>query len=201
MPLDDQTLVVEPRYPNAELLSAIAPEPDGAVPDDVTVRNVFYSWRWKCDIAIWDDDGRIQWGRIPKVHHLSNDLQTLGCADAWGIEQESRALQTLGTLVAHRQFKQYLLTGMFLESSARSGVVYLFRRLKPTVALTMNKGKNIEVLCALCLHPIAYYRDSWAGAMCPTDDVIAHLMLMRGDEVMFWRRASQHPAYRPEAGL
>lgn len=40
-----------------------------------------------------------------------------------------------------------------------------------------------------------------AGAMCPTDDVIAHLSLMRGDEKMFWRRCNQHPAYRPEAGL
>jgi hypothetical protein len=37
--------------------------------------------------------------------------------------------------------------------------------------------------------------------MCPTDDVIAHLALMRGDEAMFWRRCNQHPPYRPEAGL
>src|SRR3546814_10910453 len=37
-------------------------------------------------------------------------------------------------------------------------------------------------LCALCLHPIGYYENSWAGAMCPTDDVIAHLMLMRRSE-------------------
>lgn len=40
-----------------------------------------------------------------------------------------------------------------------------------------------------------------AGAMCPTDDVIAHLMLMRGDEVDFWHRSNQHPAHRHEAGL
>jgi hypothetical protein len=51
------------------------------------------------------------------------------------------------------------------------------------------------------MHPIAYYHGSWAGAMCPTDDVIAHLSLMRGDEAMFWKRSTQHPAYRPEAGL
>jgi hypothetical protein len=37
--------------------------------------------------------------------------------------------------------------------------------------------------------------------MCPTDDVIAHLMLMRGDEAMFWRRCNQHAAHLPEAGL
>ena len=43
--------------------------------------------------------------------------------------------------------------------------------------------------------------NSWAGAMCPTDDVLAHLMLMRGDEAMFWRRANQHAAIDPLAGL
>lgn len=30
---------------------------------------------------------------------------------------------------------------------------------------------------------------------------VAHLMLMRGDEVMFWRRSNQHAPWRPEAGL
>ena len=57
------------------------------------------------------------------------------------------------------------------------------------------------MLCAPCLHPIAYYDGSWAGAMCPTDDVIAHLALMRGDEHMFWRRANQHAPWRREAGV
>jgi hypothetical protein len=89
---------------------------------------------------------------------------------------------------------------MFLERSQRSGIMYLFRRLKPTVAINTN-GEDCRVMCTLCMHPIAYYQGSWAGAMCPTDDVVAHLMLMRGDEPMFWRRSNQHPAYRPEAGL
>ena len=62
-------------------------------------------------------------------------------------------------------------------------------------------GEQMRILACLCLHPIAYYADSWAGAMCPTDDVIAHLMLMRGDEPMFWRRSNQHAPTRPEAAL
>lgn len=45
------------------------------------------------------------------------------------------------------------------------------------------------------------YGGTHAGAMCPTDDVLAHLLLMRGDERLFWSRANQHPANRPEAGL
>jgi hypothetical protein len=37
--------------------------------------------------------------------------------------------------------------------------------------------------------------------MVPTDDVIAHLMLMRGDEHMFWRRCNQHQPWTKEAGV
>lgn len=97
----------------------------------------------------------------------------------------------------------YLLTGMFLERSPRSGLTYLFRKLRPTVVLDArnNDATRVRVLCTLCLHPIAYYEGSWAGAMTPTDDVVSHLMLMRGDEHMFWRRANQHGATHSEAGL
>lgn len=30
---------------------------------------------------------------------------------------------------------------------------------------------------------------------------IAHLMLMRGDEHLYWRRCNQHPVWVPQAGL
>lgn len=200
MPIEGMPLVVEPKYPRAEAIMQIGaqevPETDG----DYKVRNIFWSFHRRSRLAIFERDGKIDWGLLPGVHHLSHDLSTLGASDAWGLEQESNALDLLGTLVRPRQFKQYLLTGMFMERSKRSGVHYLFRRLKPTVALSTRSGET-KFLCALCLHPIAYYRGSWAGAMCPTDDVIAHLMLMRADEPMFWRRANQHPSYTPEAGL
>lgn len=64
-----------------------------------------------------------------------------------------------------------------------------------------TRTSEARILCALCLHPIAYYSKSWAGAMTPTDDVCAHLMMMRSDEHLFWRRANQHAPWRPEAGL
>ncbi len=129
-------------------------------------------------------------------------LETLRSSVAWSIEGESRALQTLGTLIRHHQFKQYLLTGSFLETSRRSGVTYLFRKLRPTVAIRADyRTDRTRILCALCLHPIAYYSGSWAGVMTPTDDVLAHLMLCRGDEKMFWRRANQHASWRAAAGL
>lgn len=196
MPIDGETLTVEPSYRFAPAFQH-EPEPDE---DGVTLRNHFWSTRWRREILVWDEAGKVRWGPVPGVGHIDQDLRTIGCSVAWGIEQEQRALKLLGTMVKHHTFKMYLLTGMFLETSERSGVSYLFRRLKPTVALKAQ-GEKMKVLCALCMHPIAYYADSWAGAMCPTDDVIAHLAMMRSDEPMFWRRANQHPPHVPQAGL
>jgi hypothetical protein len=201
MPIDGERLVIEPSYPWAEALSRPVSSPDeGEDEDGWRMRNRWYSKYHRCDIILMEKDGRVDWGKAPAFHHLGQDLRTLGCMDAWGLEQEQKAMQLLGTLIRHRQMKQYVLTGMFLETSRRSGVTYLFRRLKPTVAVS-TRSDEPRILCALCMHPIAYYAGSWAGAMCPTDDVVAHLSMMRGDEHMFWKRCNQHPAYRPEAGL
>ena len=201
MPLADETLVVEPRYPNAQALMAIGQKPVRDEDAGYSLVNQWYSRDRRCDILLMRcPDGKLDWGVQPAVHSLRYALGTLNCAEAWGIEQEANAVQTLANLLSHRQFKQYMLTGMFIESSARSKTTYLFRRLRPTVAIA-SEGEKTRILCALCMHPIAYYSGTWAGAMTPTDDVIAHLMLMRGDEPMFWRRCTQHPAHRPEAGL
>lgn len=205
MPLDGERLVIEPTYPWAEALGRMG-VPDLDPDAGWKLRNKWYSARWRCEILIMEDpEGKVVHGKVPAFHHISYDLRTLGCSEAWGIEQEGRAVDLLGQMLRHRQFKQYLMTGMFIETSPRSGVTYVFRRLKPTIAIAPDRGgdpnSSMRILAALCMHPIAYYADSWAGAMCPTDDVIAHLSLMRGDEAMFWKRSNQHPPYRPEAGL
>lgn len=198
--IEGEDLVIDPSYRWAHVFAKAtsAVEPDAGA----KLRNRFWS-NWKrCTIIVGEFEGEIGFYPEPGIHHLTHDIRTLGCSFAWGIEQESNALHTLAGLIPHHTFKQYLLTGMFLETSRRSGLTYIFRKLKPTVALTKRKDRDeLRILCALCLHPIAYYAGSWAGAMCPTDDVIAHLMLMRGDEPMFWRRANQHPPHLPEAGL
>lgn len=205
MPLEGEQLVIEPRYPNADKLMAMATtQSDTETKRDLArVRNRFYSMAKRSEIVIYEEsDGRVNWGLVPGIHHFEFDLRTMGCSDAWGIEQESKAIHTLAEMVSHRQFKLYMLTGMFLESSKRSGVTYAFRKLRPTVAIGKNKRPNeTKILAALCMHPIAYYQGSWAGAMCPTDDVIAALSMMRGDEHMFWKRCTQHPAWLPNAGL
>lgn len=196
-PIEGERLVIEPSYPFAEVLTSKAESDED---DGWRVRNQWYSRQQRCHIILMERDGNLDWGRAAAFHHLGHSLKTLGCSVAWGIEQEDKAIDLLGTMLLHNMFKSYLMTGMFLETSARSGVSYLFRRLKPTVALSA-RGDELRVIAALCMHPIAYYAGSWAGAMCPTDDVIAHLAMMRGDEHMFWKRCNQHPAYRQEAGL
>lgn len=205
MPIEGQPLVIEKNYPNAEGLSKIGAAETNDEQDSEyagwTMRSCFWSWHRRSDVHVFQSpEGKITWGLVPSIHSLDLQLGTLGASDAWSLETESTALQTLAGMLRHRQFRQYLLTGSFLERSQRSGVHYLFRKLRPTLAFS-SRGDQMRILCALCLHPIAYYSGSWAGAMCPTDDVIAHLALMRGDEHMFWKRANQHPSWRKEAGI
>jgi hypothetical protein len=199
MPLEGESLVIEKSYRFAPVFNP-PEEKDEPKPGSARERNSFWSWKYRSDVVIWEEGGKICWGPTQTSHSLPMALRTLGCSAAWGLEQEQRALQLLGTMIRHHQLKQYILTGMFLETSARSGVMYLFRRLRPTVALSV-RNNNTKILAALCMHPIGYYNGSWAGSLCPTDDVIAHLALMRGDEHLYWRRCNQHAAYRHEAGL
>lgn len=196
IPIDGEQLIIEPSYPYA-----IIGHQDDDEASEIKIRNSFWSKRYRATIYVWQEppDKTIRFG-LAKSHRIDMELRTLGVSVAWGIEQEYRALTTLGAHIDHHKFKTYLLTGSFLETSRRSGITYLFRKLRPTIALS-TKGDRIKILCALCMHPIGYYANSWGGAMCPTDDVIAHLMLMRGDEVMLWRRCNQHPSHAPEAGL
>lgn len=203
MPLADLPLVIEPTYPRAAKIMEVTrsrDHDDPEMPANVRVRNSFWSWHYRQHITVFERDGKIRWAPSGVTNRLDLELATLGASDAWGIEQEHNALNLLASMLKHRQFKQYLLTGMFAERSARSGVHYLFRKLRPTLAFTARE-ERMRIMCALCLHPIGYYEGSWAGAMTPTDDVVAHLSLMRGDEAMFWRRANQHPAYVREAGI
>ena len=128
-------------------------------------------------------------------------LDTLRASDAWNIQAEWTALDSLSKLIAPRQFQQYVLTGTFLEHSKRSNVHYMFRKSRPTVALGTTRDGGLKILACLCLHPIGHYAGSFAGCLVPTDDVIAHVTLMRGDEHKFWGKANQHPSYALESGI
>jgi len=183
------------------------------VDDDERIVNVWYDGKRNRDVYIFQrSNGRAfacTNARAPdrSMDRLNLALSTLGASDAWSLAAEARAVEKLQTHVTDRQLRHYLLTGSFLETSPRSRLTYVFRRLRPTVALTPRwpwfrpRGDTMRCLAVLCLHPIGYYDKSWAGCMVPTDDVIAHLLLMRGDEAGFWRQANQHDPAAPEAGL
>lgn len=150
-------------------------------------------------------DGRVYAQTLPRYTCAGRAkflLDTLGASQVWSAGAELTALRRLKTLVTVAAFRYYLLTGTFLETSPRSQVTYLFRKNRPTLALAKTlHGDDMRVLAALCLHPIGHYRGTYAGSLVPTDDVIAHLVLMRGDERKFWSKANQHDPRCPEAGL
>ena len=221
-------LVLEDRHPYKHRIEEIqrivdsdrpqAPEPDR---DDLGWHTV-NQWRGRTptgitgDIVILrHDDGRRRHGVIPDKPTRNKMLfGPLESFDAWDLDTELTALDALAELLTARMYKAYILTGSFLETSKRSGLVYLFRRCRPTLVLSghgtrhdyfsgadKDEDSSMRILCALCLHPLAYYAQTFAGAMTPTDDVIAHVLLMRADEHLFWKRANQHAAIAPESGL
>jgi hypothetical protein len=147
-----------------------------------------------------DNEGRARF-TVRFEDKLAFTIRTLDAAAVWPLEAEQKAQKKLASLIPADLFELYLLTGHFGETSKRSQVTYLFRRGRPTIALRQSEEAVSAVLCALCLHPIGYYGDTWAGVMCPTDEVIAHLLMMRGSEEKYWANANQHPVDHPAAGL
>lgn len=114
---------------------------------------------------------------------------------------ELMAMDKLRSMVKPHLFNGYLIHGMILETSPRSGVTYIVRKGRPTIAMRPGTDGNMKILCCLCLHPLGFYEGSFYGVMCPSDEVVAHLIMIRAKEEFFWRKANQHPAWAWEAGL
>jgi hypothetical protein len=146
-------------------------------------------------------EGRARVAYIPGGSKVDMLLGSLGIMDAWLEAAENRAQTKLWNMIGHHRFTQYRMIGLFPETSKRSGVIYIFRRLRPTIALKGQEGGFLKILCTLCLHPIGYYHGAWGGVMVPTDEVIAHLTMMRGDEHKFWANANQHSANAVQSGI
>lgn len=203
LPVEDLPLILEPRYPWAGL-GQIHRSPEEKLPgdDEFEVVNHWYSTHRGVEVWVVRREGRSHAVMFPTYGavRLQYVIKTLGCCTAWDLGAELAAQGRLGELLKPTQMKQYLLTGTFLESSQRSGVFYLFRRCRPTVAMSSVDG-SMHLLTTLCLHPIGHYEGTYAGAMVPTDDVIAHLLLMRADEHKYWAKANHHPAWSPVAGV
>jgi hypothetical protein len=208
LPIDGFPLVIEPKYPYAGLqgmsFGEQAKEPEEPV--DYTVRNSWFCKKHGLTVVLMQEaDGRVTKCFLPGSDHnqrATMALNTLGVAasPAWSITAETNAMEKLHALVGQHKFKLYFMTGSFTETSKRSGVTYMFRRLRPTLAIRAVED-NSRILAALCLHPIGYYDRTWGGVMVPTDCVVAHLLLMRSDERRYWSQANQHHPGAPEAGI
>jgi len=124
--------------------------------------------------------------------------------DAWAIrfgavsvEAELAAQAYLLKRLSEKQRRSYILGGSFVEESKRSHVAYLLRKGLPTLAF----GKDNKFLCALCLHSFGAFMMSYVGLMPPSDEVLAHLLLNRGDQEKFLKKSGQHPAWNPMSGV
>lgn len=177
-----------------------------------TFVNHWYNRR--LDKAVWvrhDAAGRAtyelhesEWATQSRLNLL---LETIGCSRNQSMVAEFKAMRLLRQILGkeRHKFRYYMLTGTFLETSPRSKITYVFRKGRPTLALRIKDAGSVlesaHCLCALCMHPVGYYQSSYAGCLCPTDDVIAHLVMMRGDEHLFWKRCKQHPPGTAAAGI
>jgi hypothetical protein len=197
-PMEGTELVIHPKYRFAEAFWKVPYEDPADAPRFWFV-NCWPSRRSNQTVYVLrDKEDRRSCYTVPAPTTLQLVINTMGLVPAWTMEAECRALEKLASLITPHAFTTYMLTGSFVETSRRSGVCYVFRKLRPTLAIRESEG-NQNVLCALCLHPIGYYKDSFGGSMVPTDDVLSHLLLMRGDEVGFWKLANQHPPWTPQA--
>lgn len=213
LPVPGLSLVLEPRYKHPAIADfrwkecydqhGVRQPIAGETPSEPSEYWRVNSW-WNSQyqarvIVLQDKQGRARAGMDPEGR-LSFTIRTLDAAVVWPIEAEQAAQQKLATLIPDEVFQLYQLTGHFAELSKRSQVTYMFRRGRPTIAIRQDETGGYP-LCALCLHPIGYYADTWAGVMSPTDEVIAHLLMMRGSEEKFWANANQHPVDHPAAGI
>lgn len=226
MPLDGLELSVESRHPERKLLESLSKpkkqksrirvgvtekeDGDSEERDESALRlqRVWWDYKRSRIVYYYWQNGRLQKAfkfKHPYVHRLDLLMNTVAASQGWDYAAELRAQEKLKELIKPHLFEMYQMMGVFMETSPRSGVTYWFRRLRPTVATAPLRrwipDAPLVALATLCLHPVAYYVQSYAGAMVPTDDVIAHLLFMRGDEHGFWKNANQHHPREDEAGI
>jgi hypothetical protein len=213
VPIIGLQLVLEPRYKHKRLeefrwsecytedgVRHEIPKEEPPEPSEFTRANSWWNDKYQATIVVLHDKGGRARVRFSPENRFSFTMRTLEAASAWPIDAEEKAMKKLADLIAPESYELYVLTGHFAETSKRSQVTYIFRKGRPTVALREYEDFT-NILCALCLHPIGYYGDTWAGVMCPTDEVIAHLLMMRGSEEKYWANANQHSPDRPQAGI
>jgi hypothetical protein len=119
------------------------------------------------------------------------------------LNAERKARKQLLSMLRPVQEHDYFLTGAFSESKTRSGLTYLLRSGRPTLAYrqTGSKPQRFNFVAGLCTHSVGYYTDTYAGFTCPSDELISHLLMIRSDEYNFWKRSNHHDRHSAGAGI
>lgn len=166
--------------------------------------------KWRPDpteVSVYRDEKGAFPVRWPIAHERLKIMMDTMMARAGAVSASSEfaAMECLINKITDSQWNCYILTGMFPETSKRSGVTYILRKGLPTLALRFTPmkegGEQRHFLAALCLHGLAWYEGTFAGSYPPTDEVINHLLMIRGDEHGFWKKSVQHGITDPLAGI
>ena len=178
LPDDEITITLEPSHPLTKMqgMAINKPEPSQQAMDiaaalfgfddendRIVVKNTWISSRTGKEVFVYHFVGqpnKVKVAVLPRsesTRQLEMLLKTMGTSLNWSVSAEETALEKLRTIVTPAAYRYYVLTGMFIETSPRSGVTYLFHRLRPTLAFRHQPNGTIKVLAALCGHPIGYY--------------------------------------------
>ncbi len=114
---------------------------------------------------------------------------------------EMNAQTILSELLSMAQWQQYQINGTFTETSPTNrSLVYLFRRGFPLLVYDVGSG-YFRFRVGLCLHAQGYKSFTWRGDLCPTDDIIALLLLVRTNEHTLWKKANHLSEDSPMLGI
>lgn len=157
-----------------------------------------------CIVMAEDEEGRIQKAFFPDQRPSFDRVKIFlesGAArlDANLVSAERRARGKLFSMIDESQQMQYELNDAILEVG-KSGVYYWVRKGRPTLAMRVGEFGAVPIT-ALCLHPMGYYESTFAGALVPTDEMVAHLLYIRADEHGFWKRANHINIDWPQSGV
>ncbi len=127
-------------------------------------------------------------------------MSVLSTAKHVPFEREEKACNLLKQHATEEQWHMYRLTGTLIHNDERSRYCYLIRRGFPTLVFEKDEEQPgvLVFKLGLCAHQEGYEPGHFSGFCCPTDDVVAHLLMLRADEDTFWNRAKIH---LPVSGL
>jgi hypothetical protein len=121
---------------------------------------------------------------------------------AHSVAAERNAQRLLRHHLSKKQYEAYIISGMFWEVSDTMRL-YIFRKGFPTILCTMASEDPMAItpVAALCAHAVSYTANSFAGGLCPTDDVLNNVLHMRTDEEAFLKDCNWHSFEKPMSGL